>query len=77
MKLSKCIALRVSGLLAEKGINQYSLYKNGGIPRSTISDVVNNNKKRVSTETIYQICSTIGISLADFFNHPLFNEIDD
>ena len=77
MKLSEAIGIRVKKLLKERGLSQYYLFKNGGVPRSTISNVVNINKKRVSTETVYQICSTLGISLKDFFDDKLFDNIDD
>lgn len=77
MKLSEAISIRVSGLLKERNLSQYFLYKTGGVPRSTVCDVVNNKKKRVSTETIYQICSTLDITLSEFFNDNIFNNIDD
>ena len=37
MKLVEAISKRVQNLLDEKGVKQYYLFKNGGIPRSTIS----------------------------------------
>lgn len=77
MKLSKTIAIRISKLLNERNLSQYSLFKNGGVPRSTVCDVINNKKKRVSTDTVYQICSTLGLTLSEFFNDPMFNELDD
>lgn len=77
MKLTEAIAIRVKKLLHERGLSAYSLFKNGGVPRSTISNVVNNNKKRVSTETVYQICSTLGISLKEFFDDEIFDNLDD
>lgn len=77
MKLTQAIALKVQQLLSDRDLSQYSLFKNGGIPRSTICDVVNNKKKRVSTDTVYQICSTLGITLSDFFADPIFDDIDD
>lgn len=77
MKLVEAISKRVQNLLDEKGVKQYYLFKNGGIPRSTISNVVNCRKKKVSTDTVYQICTTLGISLEQFFSDPVFAEIDD
>ena len=77
MKLSVAISKRVQNLLNEKKLKQYYLFKNGGMPRSTISNVINCKKKRVSTDTIYQICSTLNITLKDFFDSPLFDNIDD
>lgn len=77
MKLTEAIAKRICKLLNDRNLSQYSLFKNGGVPRSTVSDIVNNKKKRVSTETIYQICSTLGITLSEFFNDSIFSELDD
>lgn len=77
MKLTEAIGKRVSNLLNERGLTQYYLYKNGGVPRTTVNDVVNVRKKRVSTDTIYQICSTLGLTLEEFFADSLFNNIDD
>ena len=53
------------------------MFKEGGIPRSTISAVVNAKKNNVGTNTIYQIASTLGISLEEFFNAPIFDSVDD
>jgi transcriptional regulator with XRE-family HTH domain len=77
MKLTEAIAQRVKFLLEDRGFSQYALFKLGGVPRSTVSDVVNNKKKRVSTETVYQICATLNITLQEFFNDPMFDNIDD
>ena len=77
MTLSEAIGERVKNLLAERNFSQYELYKRGGVPRSTICDVINNNKKRVSTDTVYQVSATLGISLKEFFDDPLFDNLED
>ncbi len=73
MKLIEAVSLRVKKLLLEKGVSQYYLFKNGGIPRSTISELINLKKKNVSIDTIYQICSTLEITLVEFFDDELFD----
>lgn len=77
MKLVEAISLRIKELLDERNFSQYELSKRGGVPRSTVNDIVNVKKKRVSTETVYQICSTLGITLVEFFNNHLFENLDD
>lgn len=77
MRLTEATAQRVKELLDKKGWKQYDLYKNGGIPRSTISNVINMKKKRVSYDTVYQICTTLGIKIKDFYDAPIFDEVDD
>lgn len=77
MKLVEAIGKRVENLLKERNLTQYYLYKTGGIPRTTINDVVNVRKKRVSTDTIYQICSTLNLSLKEFFDDHMFENLED
>ena len=77
MKLSEAIAIRVKELLNERDLSNYYLFKEGGIPRSTISSVVNAKKNNVGTNTIYQIASTLGISIKEFFDAPIFEKVDD
>ena len=60
MKLSEAVGKRVENLLAERNMTQYQLYKNGGIPCSTISVTVDGKYKTVKLDTIYQIVATLG-----------------
>ena len=77
MKLSEAVGKRVENLLEERNMTQYQLYKNGGIPRSTISVTVDGKYKTVKLDTIYQIVATVGITLKDFFDDALFDELED
>lgn len=77
MKLYEAMSQRIQNLLAERDYKPYDLYKKGGIPRPTLSQVINCTRKRVSVDTIYQICATLEISLGEFFSDPIFDEVDD
>ena len=77
MKLSEAVGKRVENLLKERNMTQYQLFKNGGIPRSTISVTVDAKYKTVKLDTVYQIAATLGISLKDFFDDQLFDNLDD
>lgn len=77
MKLVEAIGKRVKDLLEERNLTLYKVQMSGGAPRSTVSDVILVKKKRVSTDTVYQICVTLGISLKDFFDDPIFAEVTD
>ena len=77
MTLSEAVGKRVENLLAERNMTQYQLYKNGGIPRSTISVTVDVKYKTVKLDTIYQIVATLDITLKEFFDDPLFDEVED
>ena len=77
MTLSEAVGKRVENLLVERKMTQYQLYKNGGIPRSTISVTVDGKDKTVKLDTVYQIVATLGITLKEFFDDPLFDEVED
>ena len=77
MKLTEAVGKRVEELITERKMTQYELGKKGGIPRSTICVTIEGRYKTVKLDTIYQICATLGISLEEFFNSPLFNDIED
>lgn len=77
MKLSEAITQRVKSLLDERGLKPYFLFKKGGIPRSTLSALLNGNIKNVSTDLVYQICATLIISLETFYSDKIFDNLDD
>ncbi len=77
MKLVEAIGKRVKQLLKDRKLSLYKLYKLGGVPRSTVSDIILVKKKRVSTDTVYQICATLGMTLQEFFSDPIFDEVSD
>lgn len=51
--------------------------KEGGIPRSTVGLILNVKRQTVKLDTLYQITSTIGITLKEFFDDPIFDDISD
>ena len=77
MKLVQAISNRITEFITENKTTAYQICKKGGIPTSTLNDILLMKKKKVTTDTVYQICATLGISLADFFDSPLFDEVTD
>lgn len=80
MKLLKAIGIRLNDLIIQKSLTQYELAKQAGLPRSTIWKIINPDTTRVKTvkiDTLYQITATLGISLKEFFDDPVFDEVND
>ncbi len=77
MTLTEAVGIRTQELLKEKGWKQYDLFKEGGIPRATVSCVVRAKKGTIKIDTIYQIAATLGKTLEEFFSSPIFNEVTD
>jgi predicted transcriptional regulator len=74
--LDEAVAIRLKKLLDEKHWNGYSVQKEGGIPRSTVGKIMS-RQRSAKLATIYQITSTLGITLCEFFDDPIFDEITD
>ena len=77
MRLVEAIGIRVKNLLEDAGMTQYELSKQGGIPRSTMSVIISVKRNSVKSDTLFQIASSLGISLKEFFDDPIFDEVTD
>lgn len=74
VQLNEAVSGRILQLLQERNMTQYQLFKRTGIPRSTISDIMNCANPSVKLRIIHEMCQGFGIGISDFFNSPLFNE---
>lgn len=74
MKLNQAVSMRLTELLSERGMTQYRLNTNSGVPKSTIGNIVNCTFDSVKLRVIHEICQGLGIGLPEFFNSPLFDE---
>lgn len=68
MTIVKACAKRIKDILDEKGLNQYKLYKQSGVPQSTISTILKGEIQTIKLSTIYDICASLNIELSEFFN---------
>lgn len=77
MTLTEAVARRMKDLMEEKQFTAYKLYKEGGIAKSTISQVLNGKRERIRLATVYEMATTMGVSLEEFFADPLFKLVTD
>ena len=74
MKLNEAISQRLSELLQAKGMTQYQLYMKSGVPKSTISNVINCSYDSVKLRIIHEMCQGLGIGIPEFFCSSVFDE---
>ncbi len=55
-------------------MTQYQLFKRSGVPKSTISNIINCSYDSVKLRIIHEMCQGLEINLNDFFDSPLFHE---
>lgn len=68
----KAVSLRLYELLSEKKMTIYKLYKNSGLDRDNVYNLVRGKNADVKLSTLEAICETIGISLEEFFRSKYF-----
>lgn len=74
MRLNEAVSLRLQQLLRENEMSQYQLFLRSGLPKSTIGNVMNCAYDSVKLRILHEMCQGFGISLAEFFHSPLFDE---
>lgn len=77
MNLSEAVIKRLNDVMEEKGYTPYMLHKEGGIAKSTLSQLLNGKRKRMELITIYEILATMDVSLGEFFEAPIFKLVTD
>ena len=77
MKLIDAVIIRLRTLMTQKGATLYSLNREGGIAKSTLSQLFNRKQEKISLNLLYDILSTMDVSMKDFFDDPLFDDISD
>ena len=74
--LPEAIKLRIIELLDENKISAYKLSYKGGISPSNISDVLRGKVSEPTVSTILHICEGANITLKDFFDSKVFDEVE-
>lgn len=77
MDLSTAIRKRIINLYTEKNMNINQLAIKSGINPSTIRSIIKSRCNTPTTQTIYYLCIGFGISLKDFYNSKIFDNLDD
>ena len=74
MQLNEAVSKRLSEYMQAKDMTQYQLFMKSGVPKSTISNIINCTYPSMKLRVIHELCQGLGVSIIDFFNSPLFEE---
>ncbi len=77
MKLVDAVIARLRVLMQQKGATLYSLNREGGIAKSTLSQLFNHKQEKVSLNLLYDILSTMGVTMKEFFDDPIFDDVNE
>ena len=76
MNAKEAVAKRIQTLCAERGMTVNALANQCGIEPSTIYSMLGAKSKNPGVITIQKLCDGLEISVKDFFNDPLFEELE-
>lgn len=76
MKIKEAVAQRIVNLCKERRIAINTLGNISGMNPSTIYSMLNTKSNNPGVVSLQKICDGLEISIRDFFNDDLFNDIE-
>lgn len=76
MIISEAIKLRLEELLEQNNISAYKLSYLAGMSASIISDCLRGKVKEPTISSIIHVCEGLDMQLKDFFDSPLFQDVE-
>ncbi len=70
------VKIRILQLCEENGLTINKLANLSAIPPSSLKSILYGNSKNPTILTIKMICDGVGITLAEFFDTPEFNALE-
>ena len=76
MNAKEAVARRIQALCLERGIAVNTLANMSGVAPSTIYSMLNTKSKNPGIVSIQKICDGLEISIREFFDDPLFENLE-
>lgn len=77
MDLQQAVKSRVIFLCKKKNITINKLATLSGMSQSTVNSLVDGTSKNPKLLTIIRMCFGFDMTVKEFFDDPIFNDIDD
>ncbi len=77
MKLHEAVSERILQYCKERNISPNKLCTMSGIIQSTVNSIFSGRSQNPKLATIQYLCIGLGVSLKDFFDSPLFDNLED
>ena len=76
MNTKQAVAARIIELCDKMAIATNALANIAGVPPSTVYSMLNEKSQNPGIVTLKKLCDGFGISLREFFDSPLFDDIE-
>ena len=76
MNISQATIKRILELCNERNLTVNALSNISGVTQSTVNDIVNGTTYNAGIATIKKLCDGLEISVRDFFDSELFDDLE-
>lgn len=76
MNIGEATKIRIQELCLENHITVNKLSTICGITQSTLNNIISGRNNSTTISTVKKICDGLEISIQDFFNSPLFDNLE-
>ena len=75
MYLSDAVRERIKFYQKKNGMSLWALFKASGVPISTLAAFMSKRTELIKLDTLLHICEGFNITLKEFFDDPLFEDV--
>ena len=75
MYLSDAVRERIKFYQKKNGMSLWALFKASGVPISTLAAFMSKRTELIKLDTLLHICEGFNITLKEFFDDPLFDDV--
>lgn len=76
VRVGEAVRLRIAELCKERNITVNRLSMLCGITQSTLANMMGGRNRSTTVSTVKKICDGLEISIGDFFDSPLFQDLE-
>lgn len=76
MNVKQAVVARFRELLAQRNMRPNELANLSGVTPSTVYSMLDERRKELSINVIKKLCDGLEITLGQFFNSPIFDELE-
>lgn len=70
------MAKRLIELMEQRNLSLNGLARLAAVPPSTLKNIIYGKSKKPGVVTLKLLCDGMGITITEFFNSPLFSELE-
>ena len=76
MRIGEAVRLRILELCRERELSVNKLSGMCGLPQSTLNNIVSGRNNSAPVATVKKICDGLEIDIVQFFDSPLFRDLE-